>query len=254
MTLEHNKRVASLYEPLIAPARTRIMSDERMGHILADTASKQEVLAFLIQFSALGVQMTEPVEDWIRRAGERCKELGYAELGRALVMHARHEAGHHGMMIDDLLKLVRRWNELYQPTLDAEVLLGQPPTEAMKRYVAIHEDTVTSDVPFGQTGIEYEIERMSTLLGPALMTACKRVLGDDVLAEMSFIQEHALLDVGHTAMNETELDKLLTAHPEHAERIARIGGEALNIYLDFLGDCVDSGRRLIQGPAERRTA
>lgn len=190
--------------------------------------------------------MTEPVEGWIRRAGERCQALGYARLGRALVEHAKHEAGHHRLMLDDLALLRPRWEHMGYRALDTDRLLAQAPTDAMNRYVAIHEDTIASDVPFGQIAIETEVERMSTELGPALLDACRAALGDDVLASMSFIGEHAALDVGHTAMNEAELDRLLAEHPEHGEPLARIGSEALGIYLDFLGDCVDGGDALLE--------
>jgi hypothetical protein len=85
---------------------------------------------------------------------------------------------------------------------------------------------------------------MSTVLGPALMGACTRALGEDIVKQMSFIEEHAALDVGHTAMNEAELDKFLALHPEQGERLAQIGEQALGIYLDFLGDCIRKGREL----------
>jgi hypothetical protein len=242
--MHHNQHVERLYTPQLAVARTRVTRDATITDIIDDDADPKEVLGFLIQFSALGVFMTDKVEGWIKRAGERCIELGHAKLGRALVMHAKHEAGHHEMMIEDLNKLLARWNQIYSPALDAATLLGQAPTESMLRYVEIHEDTIASAQPFGQIAIEYEIEKMSTVLGPALMGACTRALGEDIVKQMSFIEEHAALDVGHTAMNEAELDKFLALHPEQGERLAQIGEQALGIYLDFLGDCIRKGREL----------
>jgi hypothetical protein len=38
---------------------------------------------FLLYFSAIGAQMTQPVEDWIRRASLRCAELGFTQLAKA---------------------------------------------------------------------------------------------------------------------------------------------------------------------------
>lgn len=220
---------------------------------MAPDAAPARVLAFLIQFSARGVRMTEPVEDWIRRAGQRCHEVGFERLGRTLVEHAKHEAGHHELMLEDLRLLRKRWSQMGLGELDAAALLAQAPTAAMKRYVAIHEDTIASALPFGQIAIETEVERMSTVLGPALLDACRAALGEEVLASMSFIGEHAALDVGHTAMNEAELDRLLAEHPQLGEPLARIGSEALGIYLDFLGDCVDGGDALLD-PAIPRSA
>jgi hypothetical protein len=235
----------------VTTARQRITHDPRLGSLLAPEAPPARVLAFLIQFSARGVRMTEPVEGWIRRAGARCQELGFTRLGKALVEHAKHEAGHHELMLEDLKHLQQRWVRMGHGELDSAGLLAQEPTAAMKRYVAIHEDTIASEVPFGQIAIETEVERMSTVLGPALLDACRAALGEEVLQSMSFIGEHAALDVGHSAMNEAELDRLLAEHPELGEPLARIGGEALGIYLDFLGDCVDYGDALLDRAAPR---
>lgn len=246
MTRSRNPKVHALYLPHVETARARVREDATLAALLDPSAEDPLVLGFLIYFSALGVQMTRPVEDWIRRAGERCVELGHAQLGRALVMHARHEADHHLMMLEDLRKLVPRWNQTREPTLELDELLALAPTPAMQRYVEIHEQTIAGSMPYGQIAIEYEVEGMSTVLGPALMDACRRALGEEILAGMSFISEHAAIDVGHTAMNEAELEKFLTEHPEQAEALARVGGQALNIYLDFLGDCVRMARALLE--------
>lgn len=246
-----NPHVRELYTPRLAAARKRITSDPTLAPILDPDGDPDLVLGFLIQFSALGVEMTRRVDEWIARAGRRCELLGHAQLGRALVLHARHEAGHHNMMIDDLRLLVPRWNQTQALELDVDSLLALPATDAMCRYVAIHEDTIDSDAPYGQIAIEYEIEAMSVILGPALLQACSRALGPEILAGMSFIGEHTALDVGHTAMNEAELEKFLAAHPAEAERLAEIGQAALGIYLDFLGECVHGARELLDAARSR---
>jgi hypothetical protein len=245
--------LARCYLPHASSTRQRITRDVKLSPLVAPGAAPGRVLAFLVQFSARGVQMTEPVEGWIRRAGQRCQELGLTRLGRTLVEHAKHEAGHHELMLEDLALLRERWAHMGYGELDTARLLAQAPTSAMKRYVAIHEDTIASDMPFGQIAIETEVERMSTVLGPALIEACRAALGEEVLSAMSFIRDHTELDVGHTAMNEAELDRLLADHPELGEPLARIGGEALSIYLDFLGECVDAGDALLE-QAVRRSA
>ncbi len=233
------------YDPMLADARARIRTDPALGQLFDPTTDAELVLGFLIYFSALGVAMTRPVEGWIARAGRRCEELGHTELGRALIGHARHEADHHIMMIDDLRLLVPRWNQAHRSELEVEELLALPATDAMRRYVAIHEDTIASTTPYGQIAIEYEIEGMSVVLGPALMQACSRALGREILAEMSFIREHTALDVGHTAMNQAELGKFLRRRPDDAEFLATLGASALHIYLDFLGECVNKSRTLV---------
>ncbi len=64
----------------------------------------------MLYFCAIGAQMTQPVEDWIRRAASRCTELGFEQLAKALGHHAQAESGHHLMMIADVHSLANHWN------------------------------------------------------------------------------------------------------------------------------------------------
>ncbi len=241
-----NLHLKEHYLPHVTEARRRITEDPRLARILDPEIDPVRVLAFLIHFSARGVQMTRPVEDWIRRAGERCLELGFKQLGRTLVSHAKQEAGHDQMMVDDLHVLRERWIALGLPPFDAQRMLEQEPTPAMRHYVDLHEQIIASDHPYRQIAVEDEVEGMSTVLGPALLEACQRALGPEVLRAMSFIGEHAAIDVGHTAMNDAELDRLLEARPELGPILAEAGINALNTYLDFLGDCVDAGDQMVE--------
>jgi hypothetical protein len=81
------------YEQLIYPARERF---EVSPGIQAIESTSDDVFLelFLLNFCALGSQMTEPVEGWIRRAAERCAAIGVSELAVALVGHAQAETGH----------------------------------------------------------------------------------------------------------------------------------------------------------------
>jgi hypothetical protein len=67
--------VSSLYTPRVEQARKRFHSG------IAATLRDPEMDAtrfelFLIQYCSRGVRMTEPVESWIYRAGERCDAIG----------------------------------------------------------------------------------------------------------------------------------------------------------------------------------
>jgi hypothetical protein len=229
------------YERQVAPARDLLVNDASIKALLDDRLDPALLERFLIQFSALGVQITQPVDGWIRRAGERTTALGFEDLGQSLVKHSKHEAGHHLMLIDDTRLLVARWNERRKP-LSAEELLAQPPTPAMQDYVRLHEDTIASEMPYAQVAIELEIERMSTTFGPKLMGQCHRILEPSVLAGLSFIREHVEIDVGHTALNEKMMERLLAMRPDAAERLGAIGREALRIYVAFFGECLSIAR------------
>src|ERR1700752_2221962 len=135
------------YERLLAPARQRFSATPGVQAI---RSSQDEAFleSFLLHFCALGSRMTEPVEGWIRRAAERCGAMGLSELAHALRGHARAEAGHHLMMIEDVRELAARWNARHKPSVDARKLLDQVPTPGVLQYCRVHEQNLTSDMPY----------------------------------------------------------------------------------------------------------
>lgn len=249
-------RVERLYQPHVGAARARLGSDPGVRALFDPGIEPRLLERFLIQYTALGVRMTEPVEGWIRRAGARCIALGLEDVGQKLVSHARHEAGHHLLMVNDTRHLVQRWNAQHQGAdamdaadvaLDAEALLGQAPPPAVLAYAKLHEDTIASDMPEGQVAIEYEIERLSLEIGAPFVGNCQRVLGPGIMKGMTFVTEHVEIDEGHTVLNERMLERLLEMRPERAEALAQIGAEALRIYGAFIVSCLDDARRALAG-------
>jgi hypothetical protein len=206
--------------------------------VLDDRADGDRLELFFIYFCALGVQMTQPVESWIERAGQRCTELGWLELGRALRMHARHEADHHLMMIEDTRVLVHRRNQRLGHSLRADDLLATPPTAGVRRYVRLHEQVIAGTTPFAQLAVEYEIENLSVAYGGKVLRQFRHRLGNDSLDGMSFLAEHVAIDVGHTKFNAAELERLLAQFPESAPVLAETGARALEAYAMFLSDCL----------------
>jgi hypothetical protein len=94
-----SRYVQELYEPAIRPARLRFARSPALTAFLEPDGDETFLALFLMHFSSLGVGLTQPVEDWLVRAGKRCQEAGLPELGRALLAHSKQEAGHYLMMI-----------------------------------------------------------------------------------------------------------------------------------------------------------
>lgn len=234
-----------LYESAMLRSRDRLSTRKAMSRLLAPTAPPELLECFLIHFCAFGVKMTEPVEGWIRKAGDRCEALGHAELGKSLKAHARHEAGHHQLMIDDTRRLVERWNAHRTPKLDADAILALPTTPGPLRYAKLHEQTIAGDAPYGQLAIELEIEMLSIRLGPTLLGHVAKVLGPDILQKLSFVNEHVALDSGHTEFNKRVLASFLAEKPSLALTLAAAGTEALEAYGDFLDDAHDAAARVL---------
>jgi hypothetical protein len=231
--------VQERYEPAIRPARRRFATHPVLATCLSGDVDPAFLELFLIHFSSLGVGLTQPVEDWLRRAARRCDQVGLADLGRALRGHAKQESGHHLMMIADTHALVARWNAARRPRLDAERLLARVPTPGGRMYRQLHEDTIAGDTPFVQIAVEYEIEMLPVQFGPPLLERCRAVLGSAITAGLSFLHEHITLDVAHTRFNEHQLEKLLQSNPAYLEPLVRAGGAALAAYGTFLNDCLE---------------
>jgi hypothetical protein len=113
---------------------------------------------FLPYFCAIGAQMTQPVEGWIRRAASRCAELGFEALAKALNQHAQAESGHHLMMIADAHSLANHWNSRHPQSINPDELLSQATSNVARSYCGVHDRNIAGNTPYAQIAIEYEIE------------------------------------------------------------------------------------------------
>src|SRR5262249_2388251 len=93
--------VKRLYDPLVRDARDRFAGRPAVASLLSPDTNPAALERCLLAFCAYGIAMTDCVESWIRRAADRCVELGLEDVGHALHAHAAHEAGHHLMLIAD---------------------------------------------------------------------------------------------------------------------------------------------------------
>lgn len=243
-TLDPRQDPASLsacaaYEQRLLAARQRFAESRFVTDVVCRKLDDARFETFLMFFTALGVQMTRPVDSWIRRAGERCIAVGFAELGHALIKHAVHEAGHDALFEQDVRSLVKRWNAKDPRHIDVERLLAPPATAGVARYVRLHEETLAGPSPFAQIAIEYEIEQLSVTWGPHFIRTCAGVLGPDVSTCLTFVHDHVALDVGHTQFNRIQLGRFLTAHPASLEALVTAGAAALDAYGGYLADCLE---------------
>lgn len=234
--------VSDLYEPGVVESREWIHSIEAVELITSPDIDSVFLDRFLIEFTARGVQMTEPVEGWIRRAGLRTVDVGFTELGEALQRHAVHEKDHHLMMIADTGFLVEKWNSLGRDKLDADQLIAQATVPGTVAYVELHEAVIAGETPYAQLGIEYEIEKLSLSIGAPFMKNVINVCGADRTDGLTFIKDHVELDVGHTEFNLRQLNQILDEQPGFAKPIADAGSKALQAYGQFLTDCLASIR------------
>ncbi len=230
------------YERCMEPARSRFSASPTLATLTAPDIEPLLLELFLLHFASMGFRMTEPVEGWIRRAAQRCEDLGDAELGRGLRGHAAAEAGHHLMMVRDAHALTARVNSRYSKALAAEQFLAAGPGPGAARYVDVHESVIGGSTPFAQVALEYEIEMLPVRYGPTMVTAWVTCLGPEILECLSFITEHIELDVGHTKFNARQVERLLARDSGALPTLVTAGTDVLEAYGQFLTDCLQLAR------------
>ena len=133
-TFSNKQNSLAAYEKLLAPYREKFAARPALSMLQSTVALPAELLQlFMLHYSAFGISMTHPVEGWIRRAGERCNDTGYSALGEALIKHARHEAGHHRLMVADLWSLADAWNAEHAKKINPVALSRQKLASSLTR-------------------------------------------------------------------------------------------------------------------------
>jgi hypothetical protein len=241
-----------VYELAVRSARHRIMSHPALAALFAADAEPAFLEMFLVQFNSLGVGMTEPVEDSLRRAGQLCQDAGLPDVARALRGHARRKAGHRLLMIRDTYALVQHWNERRRPALDADRLLDRTPTPASAALGKLHAERSAGPTAFVALAIEYEIEMLLVRLGAMLLERAAAVLGASVRERLSFLREHITFVAEQARFDEHLLEQLLRKGDAFVEPLAAAGSAALDAYAAFLSDCVQLARPPRQGAQPQR--
>ena len=236
------------YEKLLWSARERFASSAGIRGMINPDTEAQTLAAFLLHFSALSIPITEPVEGWIRRAGDCCAALGLSEIARSLYNHSKAEAGYHQYHINDFTALIAFWNARWSPPANPTVILAHGLTPGGERYCRVHEDNIAGSTPYCQFAIEYEIELLPVQYGAEFVANCVRLLGQEIMACMSFVTSHVEFDVGHTKFNSHFLGNLILEDPSRLAPLAAAGAGALDAFSDHLTECLELalqfGRRL----------
>lgn len=236
------------YEPHVRSARGLLETHPALLRLLSPSLEPLVLERFLIEWMARAAYMTEPVDGWIRRTGARCQSQGMEQMGSALIVHAKSETGHHLMTIEDAHALVAHWNaQRPGAALSVEQLTTRPPTRLMKAYRQLHEDTIEGEHPVGQVSIEREVGYLAVHLLPPLLAQVERLLGADAVGRLTFLAEHAAVDVGHTLLNEKMLAEAISRAPEHARIYAETGAQALETYIHFLDECLARAEQELSG-------
>ena len=239
-----------VYEQKLTPARQAAINSDIADRILDPNLESDIVHLFWIYYNVLGVYMTEPVEDWINRAGEATINIGLESAGKELKKHARHEAGHQTMMQRDYTALIDYWNSNHERKISLNDFPVNPLPKIVQDYVDLHEDNINGKTPYCQIAIQYEIESLAPILGPKQIEYTRQKCGEEVLNRLSFVCDHVEIDVAHTEFNYHLLKDFLADHPEALEPLINTGKKATLIYLKFFDHCMQQAKTLYSAMQE----
>ena len=138
------------------------------------------------------------------------------------------------------------WNEIYGGSMSTHEIMSLKTPESSQSYVKLHEQIIKGTSPFAQVAIEFEIERLSINLAPQWLENIIFRLGSQFRDGLTFLEEHILIDQGHTKFNTNLLEKCLEETNDISSLISA-GTEALICYQDFLNDCKIEAERLFSG-------
>lgn len=233
-----------VYERTLMPYRQAAINSDIAKRILDTSLEPEVVHLFWTYYNVLGVYMTEPVEDWINRAGDATINLGFEEVGKELKKHARHEAGHQRMMQKDYESLINYWNHNHERKINLTDFPVSPLPMVVREYIDLHEKNINGPTPYGQIAIQYEIESLAPILGPKQIAYTREMCGQAVLDRLSFICDHVEIDVAHTEFNYQLLKEFLEEYPKALDSVMETGIAASTIYLRFFDYCMAQAKKI----------
>ena len=230
------------YERQMQEARRAFAASSVFKEFFTPLLDRKLLELFLIYFSAAKACFVEPIADYVKRAGDRCRELGYEELGNYFLHHSDEEEGHELWAADDTRRLVEFWNQRREPKLDAKEFLDSNRTPAVKRYHQLHADIVNGGAPYGELAIDVEIERISVKVGPSLLFLSLFKLGPRLISQLSFVRKHVQADIFHNTVNVKVLKNFVSKNPDTLNPLVDAGKLTLDVYHGFAKECLERTR------------
>lgn len=244
-TVEKAKFDQNEYQKKCQLARQEFAQRPVVKEIFTEEVEPKLLELFMIHWSALSAGLTEPIPVYLERAGERCKNMGLQEMAKFFYEHEEEEDGHDNWAIEDVEKLVENWNKENSTfPLDAQKLLANKISPAVKRYHELHEEVIEGDFPWAELAIDVEIELFSTTYGPILVNKWVECMGKDSLSNISFLYKHVVADVEHTDTNFEVVDKFISENPQSINTLVETATKALNSYADFLEDAMTYAKKV----------
>lgn len=252
--MRHEELLQSLYEPCVQAARRRFEVDGGVRLLLDPTLEPALFERFLLQYACLEAQRARLAPAWLRRAGERCLELGWDSPGQELRAHGSHTAGAEQGWREELGRLVHGWNVRHLPRLDAETLLCQQPVASFTGYVRLHEEALAGPLPAGLVALALELEGLGAAWSRPLLAQARRLLGPGAAERLRFLSAYVEREPERVALHRRRLGEVLALLPQAAPALAELGAQALELYARMLHECLHAAAAQLRPEGARSLA
>ncbi len=236
------------YELEIGPARERLGDRVELRALMAPDADPGHVLAFLIQWASLSVQLHEPAEQFLAEASRRCAEFGESKLALTLLYIAVDAIDSYRLLADDTRALAQLWNARRLPHLDMTSLLTQPPTAAVRRCHEHHRELVLGPDPWAELAAAFEVQALLASVADRVVEQATSMFGDDIRPGLCSLRTLARHDDSSLSQ---AMARFLVNNPERHTTMVAAGARTLELYTDFLLECCVAGFNLANWQARQ---
>jgi len=228
-----SKYMVSTYLPLVEPARAE--ARQRIAATAAKLTTKEELLAYLLSYTAIRFGQLFDIAEWLRTAGEAVPVSMGEELGRELCRLARVELEHRQLVLDDLSGIYRQF-----VGLSFRSLVRRPEDPHVMHHAGLRRMVPTRQDPLLTLALELELAELDTHIGGALLPAC--------MAQLDPLDGRSLrARCEQSPARAAKAHQLLTqafAGPHQARGCAHVAARVMLDFVNVLESCAEHGKML----------
>ncbi|USN47834.1 MAG: hypothetical protein H6626_01710 [Pseudobdellovibrionaceae bacterium] len=231
----------------------RHLFDSLVGRLSHQGERREELIYLsLIYFSSIGRFMVKKAPEWLESWGEGFKAIGFQEISKSYIEHAKEEVGHDKWHERDVKALVQMYNEKFNKNLQVQEVLAAGNRPCIEAYTRLSEVTTGGELCYLSLAELYETEVMALDLAPAFISYCVKEVGFEVLKGLKFLNGHVVADVEHIKENIVQMDHYLKTNPDKVAQLKSVGEETIDVYADYFSDILNLAEASLNGKAERR--
>lgn len=205
----------------------------RAQALLDGLQTEAQLLSFVLGFITLRVGCLRDIPKWLRESARLCEPRS-AQIACELREAAALEQQQRMLLMEDLVEV-----HGLLPRMSLASLVRGTPEPRVARHARMRALVPTREEPLVALAVELELAEFGRAFGPALLEACRWVLGPDTDV-CRFIRARVDNLEARVRARRERIEQVLQAQPERAGSWARVGRELVGSYVDALEACVEA--------------